>query len=300
VDSTHDDIVPKPTADICKKSRGLIKECISTELTFVTELEWVKENFCCKFPEGIDSQTCAVMTSGIEDIVRVSKEFLANLQSAAEKYAGPDNHYNVLENIGNIFLKTLTHLRTPFGKNLRSYANASKIAREQTKIKLPAATGSLVTKLNNKLILPVQRCMRYCMLLQELLKRSKIRLTNTSARAAVIIKAYKAAKNFAAFCNTEELQGQSQILLSVAPKLSRIIKGQVLMTNLELCKDSKSQKKILVYLYNNGVLVQRTETNEIKAFDICAPNSVISQNFSKSKKSAFDRNYVQRHSPKSL
>jgi hypothetical protein len=62
----------------------------------------------------------------------------------------------------------LARFRAPYAKNLRNFARSSQLAQSLgSEPKLPASTKSLIVKLNNRLILPVQRCMRYYMLLQQ-------------------------------------------------------------------------------------------------------------------------------------
>jgi hypothetical protein len=129
------------------------------------------------------------------------------------------------------------------------------------------ATAALLLKLSNKQILPVQRCMRYCMLLQQVLTKSEIRVAVGSTSADInptvksIVKAYELSKQFAAFCNTEELQGQSQILLAESPKLRQHIDGATLMLCDDVCKGKKNARRVWVYLFNNGVLVEKAEVS---------------------------------------
>lgn len=58
-------------------------------------------------------------------------------------------------------------------------------------------------------------------------------------------------------------KGQSQILLSKAPKLRNLIDGERLMLQISLAKTSKNATSVALFLYNNGIIVQRTDVNTI-------------------------------------
>lgn len=274
----------KPDKEMFGQTTNILNEILSTERTYITELEWIHTNFCKATPAGLDQTACEQMTPGVSEILEVSSQFLGDVNTAIEEYTSTEDHYDTLREVGATFVKHLSRFRPSYGINMRNYANAAKLASKFASEKLPTATQSLLLRLGNKLIVPVQRCMRYYMLLQQVLKLSKLRVTNENEEVKDIIKAYKAAKTFATFCNTEELQGQSQLLLNNAPKLAPHISGRKLMLQLDVCKASKNATPVVLSLYNNGVLVQQTLTGEVKAFDVCAPNTTIQQNTRSSRK----------------
>lgn len=136
----------KPTNETFSQTTNILQEVLSTERTYIAELEWVAQNFIQQIPTGLDKSTyvpllslllvllllllrCVVTTSpscsltpavlgnyhlrcmalapAFDDILEESNQFLGSVNTSVEQYANKEGHFDTLRAVGEDFSKFL-------------------------------------------------------------------------------------------------------------------------------------------------------------------------------------------------
>ena len=131
----------KPTNETFSQTTNILQEVLSTEHTYIAELEWVAENFIQQIPAGLDKSTyvpfyslllrcvakhpfllppgilngslrCMALAPAFDDILEESNQFLGSLNTTVEQYAKKEDHFDTLRAVGEDFSKFLSSLLT--------------------------------------------------------------------------------------------------------------------------------------------------------------------------------------------
>ncbi|KAJ3095627.1 hypothetical protein HDU97_006754 [Phlyctochytrium planicorne] len=160
------------------KREKIIKEIVETEKRFLIDMHTLKEIYVIPATEGgqLTPADCKTLFSNLDGVIEISEIFSEELDvvTAAEPYM-----------IGEAFLKHLTGIETAYGNYCRNNEDAIVLIGEllspespqhvrdflkECQIKLQGKTGAW--DLSSLVIKPVQRVLKYPLLIKQLLKET--------------------------------------------------------------------------------------------------------------------------------
>ena len=77
----------------------------------------------------------------------MTNRFLGDVNTSVEEYASLEDHFDTLQAVGDDFILHLAKFKRPYAKNMRNYANATKLVAEQAKRQLPPVRNVLALAL---------------------------------------------------------------------------------------------------------------------------------------------------------
>ncbi|XP_046664530.1 protein still life, isoform SIF type 1 isoform X6 [Homalodisca vitripennis] len=175
-------LTPSRQLTDAEKLRKVILELIDTERTYVKHLNSLLENYLepLKKETFLSHAEIAALFGNIQEIVAFQRQFLQNLDEALEmepdfhKFEHPSQFKNVLFSIGSAFLYYVNHFKL-YSSFCASHSKAQKVLhpnegnqalQEFLSARNPRQQHS--STLESYLIKPIQRILKYPLLLQQL------------------------------------------------------------------------------------------------------------------------------------
>lgn len=158
-----------------KKRYNIVKELLSTEETYVKQLELFNSEFCeplKKNPHGLDKADVAAMFSNLGFILQFHKKLLQRMETAELAWTNDSCFAPLLRQAIPSF-KLYSHYVNNYGAAMRIYRRGSKNKAFQkfvSQLDYTERLGGLCFE--SLLILPVQRIPRYVMLIESMLKNT--------------------------------------------------------------------------------------------------------------------------------
>ncbi|XP_075232912.1 guanine nucleotide exchange factor still life isoform X2 [Lycorma delicatula] len=175
-------LTPSRQLTDAEKLRKVILELIDTERTYVKHLNNLLENYLepLKKETFLSQAEIAALFGNIQEIVSFQRQFLQNLEEALEmepdfhKFEHPSQFKNVLFSVGSAFLYYVNHFKL-YSSFCASHSKAQKVLhpnegnqalQEFLSSRNPRQQHS--STLESYLIKPIQRILKYPLLLQQL------------------------------------------------------------------------------------------------------------------------------------
>ncbi|XP_015789584.1 protein still life, isoform SIF type 1-like isoform X2 [Tetranychus urticae] len=182
-ESDNQGYVKRPPLSDAEKLRKVIKELVDTEKTYVEHLNNLLDTYLepMKQRSLVSIQDIALLFGNIQEIVTFQRAFLESLEESIkmeesfDSYNQPSQFRNILFAIGNSFLLYADKFKL-YSSFCASHSKASKILHPSTEAQNPAlieflhttSRGQHANSLESYLIKPIQRILKYPLLLSQL------------------------------------------------------------------------------------------------------------------------------------
>ncbi|XP_073982280.1 guanine nucleotide exchange factor still life isoform X2 [Rhodnius prolixus] len=180
--SSQTALTPSRQLTDAEKIRKVVLELIDTERTYVKHLNNLLENYLepLKKETFLSQAEIGALFGNIQEIVSFQRQFLQNLEEALEmepdfnKFEHPNQFKNVLFSVGSAFLYYVNHFKL-YSSFCASHSKAQKVLhpnegnqalQEFLSARNPRQQHS--STLESYLIKPIQRILKYPLLLQQL------------------------------------------------------------------------------------------------------------------------------------